>query len=363
MNSKAPERTLPLSRGPEILGMTSEAFVRHAADHGVAAIDAIAAYRAFYRDGRREGEWFALENMPLGTREMEGETIKFTLRMGSGESVRHETESVVIPMQGRGGRRTRTLCVSSQIGCAMGCDFCETAQMGLIRNLSSAQIVAQWFAARHVIGEDINNIVFMGMGEPMDNIEEVIGAIRILTDHNGPSIASSRITISTVGRIDGIRRLSELVSEDGFHRLNLAVSVNAPDDEIRDRLMPINRAMNLEALQAALLKYPLHGGSALLIEYVLIPEVNDSLEHCDRLCRWLEPLRCSLNVIPYNPRRDSPWTAPSEDSVDAFIRRATNNGQFTKRRGTKGRDIMAACGQLGNPEIRRQRRPGRDTAS
>ena len=138
----------------------------------------------------------------------EGETIKFTLRLGAGREVPHETESVMIPMQGRGGRRTRTLCVSSQIGCAMGCDFCETAQMGLIRNLSAAQIVAQWFAARHVVGEEINNIVFMGMGEPMDNIEEVIAAIRVLTDHNGPSIPSSKITISTVGRIDGIRRLS-----------------------------------------------------------------------------------------------------------------------------------------------------------
>ena len=363
MSSKAVQTTCPQSTGPEILGVTSDAFVEHSGALGIPRIDAIAAYRAFYREGRREGAWFALEDMPMGTQEIEGETIKFTLRLGSGEEIRHETESVLIPMQGRGGRKTRTLCVSSQIGCAMGCDFCETAQMGLIRNLSSAQIVAQWFAARHVVGEEVNNIVFMGMGEPMDNIEEVIGAIRVLTDHNGPSIASSKITISTVGRIDGIRRLAKLVSEDGFHRLNLAISVNAPDDEVRNQLMPINRAMNLEALQDALLEFPLRGGSALLIEYVLIPEVNDSLEQCDRLCRWLEPLRCSLNVIPYNPRRDSPWSAPTETSVDAFVRRATENGQFTKRRGTKGRDVMAACGQLGNPEIRRQQRPGRETAS
>ena len=363
MSSKAPVSTCLDSRGPEILAMTSEAFVHESAELGIPKIDAIAAYRAFYREGRREGGWFALEDMPMGTREVEGETIKFTLRLGTGQGVRHETESVMIPMQGRGGRRTRTLCVSSQIGCAMGCEFCETAQMGLIRNLSAAQIVAQWFAARHVVGEEINNIVFMGMGEPMDNIEEVIAAIRVLTDHNGPSIPSSKITISTVGRIDGIRRLSELVGEDGFHRLNLAVSVNAPDDEVRNDLLPINRAMNLEALQDALLEFPLRGGSALLIEYVLIPGVNDSLGQCDRLCRWLEPLRCSLNVIPYNPRRESPWSAPTEASVDAFVSRATANGQFTKRRGTKGRNVMAACGQLGNPEIRRQRRPGRETAS
>ena len=249
-------------------------------------------YRGFYREGRMNADWVALEHMPMGRREFEGETIKFTLTVDEDSETPLETESVLIPMQGRSGRRTRTLCVSSQIGCAMGCEFCETAQMGLIRNLSSAQIVAQWFAARHVLGEEVNNIVFMGMGEPMDNIEEVIGAIRVLTDHNGPSIASSKITISTVGRIDGIRRLSELVAEDGFHRLNLAISVNAPDDGIRNALMPINRAMNMDALREALQAFPLHGGSALLIEYVLIPGVNDSLEQCDRLCEWLEPLRC-----------------------------------------------------------------------
>ncbi len=364
MSSKSPRTTRPESHGPEILGLTSQAFVKESKALGIPKVDAISTYRDFYREGRGDGDWFALEDMPMGRREDEGETIKFTLRLGSGEDVRHETESVLIPMQGRGGRRTRTLCVSSQIGCAMGCDFCETAQMGLIRNLSSAQIVAQWFAARHILGHEVNNIVFMGMGEPMDNIEQVIGAIRVLVDHNGPSIPSSKITISTVGRIDGIRRLSELVSEDGFHRLNLAISVNAPDDEVRNRLMPINRAMDMEALRESLRAFPLHGGSALLMEYVLIPEVNDSLEQCDRLCRWLEPLRCSLNVIPYNPRRDSPWCAPSETSVEAFVRRATENGQFTKRRGTKGRDVMAACGQLGNPEIRRrQRRSGREAAS
>lgn len=363
MSSKAPVSTSPDESGPAILGMTSEAFVEASATLGIPKIDALSAYRAFYREGNVTDDWFSLEEMPMGRREIEGETIKFTLGLGAMPEGRHETESVLIPMQGRSGRRTRTLCVSSQIGCAMGCEFCETAQMGLIRNLSSAQIVAQWFAARHVLGEEVNNIVFMGMGEPMDNIEEVIGAIRVLTDHNGPSIASSKITISTVGRIDGIRRLSELVAEDGFHRLNLAISVNAPDDQVRNDLMPINRAMNMDALQDALQAFPLHGGSALLIEYVLIPGVNDSLEHCDRLCEWLEPLRCSLNVIPYNPRRDSPWPAPDQATVDAFVGRATARGQFTKRRGTKGRDVMAACGQLGNPEIRRQRRPGRDKAS
>ena len=141
--------------------------------------------------------------------------------------------------------------------------------------------------------------------------------------------------------------------------MNLAVSVNGPDDEVRSSLMPINRGMNMEALREALMDFPLHGGAALLIEYVLIPDVNDSDRQCDQLCAWLKPLRCSLNVIPYNPRRDSPWEAPEESSIDRFIARAMGNGQFVKRRGTKGRDVMAACGQLGNPEIRKSARTRR----
>lgn len=309
------------------------------------------AYRAFHRKGtadRFEGPTIP----PIGRTEIEGETIKFTLTLPGGV----ETESVLIPMRRRTGALTRTLCVSSQIGCAMGCRFCETAQMGLVRHLTVEEIVAQWHVATHELGHRPKNIVFMGMGEPTDNLDAVIPAIRVLVDHDGPAIAASNISVSTVGNPEGIRRLGELAAEPGFHRLNLAVSLNAPNDRIRAEIMPVDRAWPMEELMDAMLAWPGRPKSAICVEYVLIPGVNDGPEHCDEVCSYLRPLRCSLNVIPYNPRRDSPWPAPDETSVDEFIARAIANGQFTKRRGTKGRDVMAACGQLGNPEIRARRR-------
>lgn len=262
-----------------------------------------------------------------------------------GESL--ETESVVIPMWQPTGT-INTLCVSSQVGCAMGCVFCETAQMGLLRSLSPDEIVAQWWAATHRLGHSIRNIVFMGMGEPLDNAPSVLRAIEILTDHHGPNVAMRRITVSTVGRLDGLELLRSAVERPGWRQLNLAVSVNAPNDEIRSRIMPINRAMPLSELVAALRAWPLRKSGFICCEYVLIPGVNDA----DELAALLEPVRCCINVIPYNPRRDSPWPAPSETSVDRFLARLSAHGRYCTRRRTKGRDTMAACGQLGNERIR-----------
>lgn len=280
------------------------------------------------------------------------------LSPGSPGAVRElETESVVIPMRTRGGTH-HSLCVSSQVGCAMGCAFCETAQMGLIRSLTVREIVQQWWTARWRLGHEIRNIVFMGMGEPLDNIENVLGAIEVLTDHHGPALAMRRITISTVGRLDGLAVLRERVDRRGWRRLNLAVSVNAPNDEIRSRIMPINRSMPLGELVRMLEDWPLHGGQAICCEYVLIPGVNDADEHADELSVLLKNVRCCVNVIPYNPRRDSPWPAPDEADVWRFLRRLESNGQFCKRRRTKGRETMAACGQLGNERIRGRRLVG-----
>jgi 23S rRNA (adenine2503-C2)-methyltransferase len=199
------------------------------------------------------------------------------------------------------------------------------------------------------------NIVFMGMGEPMDNLDEVLQAIRVLTDRAGAGMAAANISVSTVGRVEGIRRYAEFVRTPGYRRCNLAVSLNAPNDEIRSSIMPINRKHPMAELREAMLAFPPRASSAICVEYVLIPGVNDRLEHCDELCAYLKGIRCSLNVIPYNPRRDSPWPAPREEDVEAFLRRALENGQFVKRRGTKGRSVMGACGQLGNPAIRRRR--------
>jgi 23S rRNA (adenine2503-C2)-methyltransferase len=300
---------------------------------------------------------------------------------------RLEIESVLIPMIGKKRARSYTLCLSSQVGCAMGCGFCQTAQMGLIRSLTTAEIVGQWFAAQHQVerpdpAAPIRNIVFMGMGEPMDNLDAVLSAIEILTDTRGPALAMGRITISTVGRLDGIAKMAERVQTPGWHRLGLAVSLNAPNDAVRSALMPVNRAMPLAALREALLAWPFYSGVHHCLEYVLIPTVNDTPENADELAAFVlgdelderaaglgatagrpvaphvrrfpgPALRGLINLIPYNPRDNSPWPAPTEASVEAFMARLSALRVYVKRRRTKGRDTMAACGQLGNPSIRR----------
>jgi 23S rRNA (adenine2503-C2)-methyltransferase len=319
----------------------------------------------------------------------EGKTFKFTQDVPADATKLAEqvktlrTESVLIPMIGKRGVRTYTLCVSSQVGCAMGCTFCETAQMGLIRSLTAEEIVQQWYAATHLLKHPeipepvvtpqglegpVRNIVFMGMGEPMDNIENVLGAIDVLRDHRGPSIPISKITISTVGRVDGINRLAEQIKTAGWHRLNLAISLNAADDDIRSRIMPVNKRWNLRELQQALIDYPVFGGGKLCIEYVLIPGVNDAEADAQKIADFFAPIngdyqakrqistaRALLNLIPYNPRRNSPWPAPSEESVDRFMAWLTQRNVYAKRRRTKGRDLMGACGQLGSEHIRQRK--------
>jgi 23S rRNA (adenine2503-C2)-methyltransferase len=258
-------------------------------------------------------------------------------------------------MVGKLGRLNYTLCVSSQVGCAMGCTFCETAQMGLLRSLTADEIVGQWFAATHTLGVRPRNLVFMGMGEPLDNLDNVIQAIAVLIDTNGPGMGISKITVSTVGRVDGLRRLAEQVHTPGWHRLGLAVSINAPNDEVRSRIMPVNRKYPMAELRAALESFPRYGGGKFCVEYVLIPGVNDAPEHARELAAFVRGLPCCVNLIPYNPRRDSPWPAPEESGVREFLGWLTDAGAYAKRRRTKGRDMMGACGQLGNPQVRRRK--------
>jgi 23S rRNA (adenine2503-C2)-methyltransferase len=365
---------------PDPLAMTHAAFADAAAAFGVSRERALAAYASFFRTGSADEHRlpFPMPAVPQpvqvhASQSPEGEVRKFLLRVPrDAESINRrapgtpgdnrlpddlETESVIIPMAHRGGR-SFTLCVSSQVGCAMGCRFCETAQMGLIRSLHPREIVAQWLAATHALGASIKNIVFMGMGEPLDNPHAVLDAIAVLTDHRGPAVPMKNITISTVGRLDGLALLAERIRQDGWKRLNLAVSVNAPNDEIRSSIMPINRAMPLGELIPVLANWPMRSSSAICCEYVLIPGVNDAPEHADELAALLKPVRCCVNVIPYNPRRDSPWPAPTEEATWAFLRRLESHGQFCKYRRTKGRETMAACGQLGNEKIRGRRLVG-----
>lgn len=341
----------------DIAGMTSAEFAQQARERQVVPDTSLRMYRAAFRQRLALADWIELPAYRISRTQQELQTTKFALDVAAGL----ESESVILPIEGSSGNMRHTLCVSSQIGCAMGCQFCETAQMGLMRNLSASQIVAQWFAARFDFRTRIDNIVFMGMGEPMDNLDAVIQAIRVLCDRNAAAIAPARISVSTVGIAEGIMRLASLARTPGFGKLRLAVSINAPNDDIRSKIMPINRATPMHDLLHAMQHWPTvspgNGGGRqrILIEYVLIPGVNDELSHADELCTYLQPLRSTVNVIPYNPRRESPWSAPDDSTVRAFIQRVHDNGQFVKRRQTMGRSVMAACGQLGNERIRKRK--------
>ncbi|MBI4979858.1 MAG: 23S rRNA (adenine(2503)-C(2))-methyltransferase RlmN [Spirochaetes bacterium] len=277
---------------------------------------------------------------PFGT-SRDGDTYKFLLKMDDGL----ETESVVIPM-----KQYKSLCVSSQIGCAMGCRFCETAQMGFVRNLTAGEIVSQVMAARFRLNEDIRNVVFMGMGEPFENLDNVLAAIRILRDTRGLKVV--HITVSTMGHIPGIERLTALAHEpppEGFSDIRLAISLNAPDDAIRSSIMPHAKRWPMAELKRVLSAYPKRRrGMKVLIEYVLIPGVNDGETHAHELCSYLRGLPVEVNLIPYNPRKDSPWPRETDDAVQRFWQILKDEGQACRTRKEKGSSAMAACGQLGN---------------
>ncbi|RIK67071.1 MAG: 23S rRNA (adenine(2503)-C2)-methyltransferase [Planctomycetota bacterium] len=285
--------------------------------------------------------------LPLSRQMADGDVVKFCQRTDDA----WEIESVIIPMGAR-DKTWRTLCVSSQIGCKRGCTFCQTAQMGLVRNLTVDEILGQVRAARVVFGANVRNVVFMGMGEPMDNLENVVAAITAMHEDCINQIPRRRITVSTVGRCDGIRRLAAL----RWRRLNLAVSLNAPNDEVRSQIMPINRIEPMALLRDAIAEYPVRAGGHVLIEYVLIRGLNDKLDHARQLAEYLRGLHTCVNLIPYNPREESPYETPDEDTVVRFQVELMSAGQLCFRRGTKGTAAMAACGQLGNLELRRARK-------
>lgn len=275
----------------------------------------------------------------------QGATAKAVLRTRDGL----EHECVSIPM----GRGRQTLCVSSQVGCKMGCRFCETARMGLLRHLSAAEIVGQVLVARHVLGWPVRNVVFMGMGEALDNFDGLAQTLAVLTDSGGLAMAQERITVCTVGHVDGIRRLATL----GYKRLNLSVSLNAARDDLRREIMPVARRYPLSELQEALAAFRPRRNFALGVNYCLMPGLNDAREDARLVADFCRPLqRVLVNVIPYNPGSEALTRAPTEDEVNRFIAWLRDEGLPVRRRVTKGRSVMAACGQLGNVALRRERR-------
>jgi 23S rRNA (adenine2503-C2)-methyltransferase len=264
--------------------------------------------------------------------------IKLVLRLED----QQEIESVIVPMQ-HAQRHWKSLCVSSQVGCRHGCHFCQTATLGLVRDLSAGEIVSQLLSAHQQLGESVRTVVFMGMGEPLDNLAAVIQAIRVMTDQSGLGLSMSRITISTVGIVDGIRQVASL----GWRRLNLGISLNAPNDTVRAKLMPIAQREPMAALVDAMRTYPLRRNQHFMVEYVLVPGVNDAREHALELADRLASVRSMVNVIPHNPRPHARWKAPKEAQVLRFLGWLKEAGQPCRRRVTRGLEQWAACGQLG----------------
>lgn len=280
---------------------------------------------------------------PVTSCKEEGQIRKFLLKYEGG----FESESVILPMN-----FGNTLCVSSQIGCRMGCSFCQTGKMGLLRSLTVEEIVFQVFAAKFLVGSSIRNIVFMGMGEPFDNYEVVMQAISVISSPKGIGIPFSKITVSTSGRVEEIYRFAK----DADPRLKLAVSLNAPNDQIRAKIMPVNHQFDLSSLKSAMQEYCKDPRREILIEYVLLDGINDSLLAAEQVAEYLQGLRVRINLIPYNAQTKGPFSPPSQEKLEAFQRYLKGKGYCALVRITRGRSIMAACGQLGNRDIRKSLR-------
>ncbi|MBT1072702.1 23S rRNA (adenine(2503)-C(2))-methyltransferase RlmN [Pelotalea chapellei] len=289
------------------------------------------------KDLRQELETTAwISNLePEAVEEGSDGTRKYLFSLGDGNAV----ESVLIPDEGR-----NTLCISSQAGCAMGCEFCLTGTFKLTRNLTTAEIVNQIMAVRRdvrKIGEEIRNIVMMGMGEPLHNLDNVIPAIQIMIDGNGLQLSNRRVTVSTCGLVPEMERLGREIPN-----VNLAVSLNATTDELRNRIMPINRRYPIKELLDACRKFPLPGRRKVTFEYVMIGGMNDTLEDAKRLLRLTSDIPNKVNLIPFNEHEGCGFKAPTQSSVDAFHKYLIDRNVTVITRSSRGDDISAACGQL-----------------
>lgn len=259
-------------------------------------------------------------------------TRKFLLRLGDGNRI----ESVLIPEGDHD-----TLCISTQVGCAMACRICRTGRIGLVRNLASGEIVSQLTAVRKALpGHRITNVVFMGMGEPLANFQETVRAIHVLTHPNGPGISWRRLTVSTCGLAPRIVDLGKEV------RVKLAVSLNAVTDEQRNAIMPVNRTYPISMLLDALKQYPLPRGVRITVEYVLVRDLNDSDADARLLVKLLNPIRAKVNLIPLNSEDLDGLESPLPDRVLRFQEILMSRSLMAIVRESRGRDILAACGQL-----------------
>ncbi len=273
-------------------------------------------------------------------------TTKWVVRVANGNCV----ETVLIPDRGR-----NTLCVSSQVGCTLDCSFCATGKQGFNGNLSTADIIGQvWLAERELRekGENVSNVVLMGMGEPLLNLQAVLAATDLMTDDLAFGLSKRRVTVSTAGVVPGIYELAKHTD------VSLAISLHAPNDALRDQLVPINKKYPIAELMEACRHYlsGLGDKRTLTIEYTLMRGVNDSLGHAKELAKLLEVLRCKINLIPFNPFPASGYERPHGREIRDFQTYLINAGYTTMLRTTRGEDIGAACGQLvGRVEDRTKR--------
>ena len=262
-------------------------------------------------------------------------TVKFGFTLEDGRMI----ESVFIPEEER-----NTLCVSSQVGCAMGCKFCLTGSMGFTRNLTAAEIVNQVCAVRDYAFKAgkgrLTNIVFMGMGEPLANMDNLLDALSILTEQRGLDFASRRITVSTCGLVPQMIRLGKETS------VNLAISLHAADDATRKTIMPVNDRYPLVELIAGCKQFPHKKRQRIMFEYTLLQGINDSDEDAKRLARLLAHIPCKINLLSMNPAPGSPYTSPPASKLLSFQKILRERGYSTFIRKSRGADISAACGQL-----------------
>jgi len=334
---------------PYIIGMSQQALYKLCQEIDVKAVHAETLQAYIFRKGITD--WDQIPEIPeklrqhlkthtqaltpqlIANQQAEDGTRKILLRMPDGKDV----ESVLIPASGR-----LTQCISTQVGCAIGCKFCLTATAGLTRNLTAAEIMSQVYTARHLMAEPVRNIVLMGMGEPLHNYEAVAQFVRMATDQKGMAFSPRRVTLSTAGLVPAIYRMIE----DKLP-CSLAVSLNATTNEIRNKIMPINQKYPLEELLKAMRAYiDQHGRKRILIEYILLGGVNDSILDAKRLISLLDGMASTINLLPFNPFQGSPWQRPERSQVETFRAELSQAGFTAIVRESRGRDISAACGQL-----------------
>jgi 23S rRNA (adenine2503-C2)-methyltransferase len=354
--------TSPPNDRPDLRGLSREALEALVAAHGERPYRARQLFRWLHRSGASSLEEMTdvprtfraalAEATRLTTLERASEqvsvdgTIKWTWRTRDGRLV----ESVYMPEADR-----RTLCVSSQVGCAIGCTFCLTATMGLSRNLEPGEIVDQIHRANRRLVElgvapgprPLTNLVFMGMGEPLANYPNLKAALALLLSEDGPQFSQRHVTVSTSGVVPMIRKLGDETP------VKLAVSLNATTDAQRDALMPLNKRWPLAELMAACREFPVRNGRRITFEYVLLAGVNDSLEDARRLADLVRGIPAKVNLIPYNANPGLPFQAPPPARVVAFQEALAARHLTVVVRKNRGRDISAACGQLAAEETAR----------